>query len=109
MACGGPAAERTGQTLDAALAKAQPRQQAEPAGGRERLDWTSLGTKPDAWTLALFLGPVKARLDFFHGEMDGDGVLETQGQPSNVTARVVSRSVFQGTLGEHGSHRQHGA
>ena len=46
----------------------------------------------NAWTLALFWGLKKARLNFFHGEMDRDKTLRTQGNSFEFAPGTTNKS-----------------
>lgn len=54
--------------------------------------------KQKLWTLAFVFSLLKTQLNFFHGRMDGDWTLETQGSISMGISLATPQSPMQGSL-----------
>ena len=57
----------------------------------------SFNMKQQLWTLALVLALLKTRLNFFYGEMEVDGTLETQSQISTKINHATQQFPMHGS------------
>ena len=68
-----------------------------PAGGAGSKG-LSFNRKQKLETLAFVLALLRTRLDFFHGKMDGDKTLKTQGPISTQVNLATAQSPMHGSL-----------